>query len=87
MKEQLEQSTWQARAAESKYLLLYDEAQTLKQQLTTRVCCNGEMEQRLINANKNALGYMNALYSKTVKSQITVRELFLGRFASFAQRL
>lgn len=50
------------------YSLLYDDAQTLKQQLATGVSCNGKMEQSLIYANMNVLGYMDALYLKAAKS-------------------
>lgn len=69
VKKQLEQSALWGRVAEPKYLLLYDEADMLKQRLATGVYCNGEIEQRLIDARKKLLGYMDALFSMAVKSQ------------------
>lgn len=87
LEKQLEHSTSQVRVAESKYLLLYEETQTLKQRLATCVFCDGEIEQRVINARKNVLRYMDALHSKVVMSQNTVRESFCGSFATPFQRL
>lgn len=67
LKKQLEQSAPQVRIAESKYSLLYDETQTLKQRLATDMFCDGEREQRLINASKHDLRYMDTLHAKPVK--------------------
>lgn len=38
-----------------KYLLLYDVTQALKQKIARGVSCEGEMEQRFINASKDVL--------------------------------
>lgn len=47
LEKQLEQSSLQKCIAESKYSLLFDEAQMLEQTLATGVYCNGVMKQRL----------------------------------------
>lgn len=73
--------------AKSKYSLLYDEAQKLGLQLATDVSSTAEMKQRLINARKDVLGYMDALHLKAVMSQNTIKESFCGNFASLVQRL
>lgn len=69
------------RVAESKYLLLDDEALTLKYRLATGVFCNVEMKECVNSAGKDVLDYMNTLHSKGVKSQNTVRKLFCGNLA------
>lgn len=49
LEKHLEHSASQLRVAESKYLLLYDDAQTLRLRLATSVSFIGEMEQHVIN--------------------------------------
>lgn len=66
---------------------LYDETQKLRQQFATGVSCDGVMEQRLIIASRDVLGYMNALHAKVVKSKNTVMESFQDNFASLVQQL
>lgn len=70
-----------------KYSHVYDEVQTLKQRLATNVLYNGEMEQRLINASKDELGYMDPLHLKAVMSQGTVMESLPGNFVLHVQSL
>lgn len=84
---QLKQRTLQVRFVESKYLLLYDEAQTLKHRLAMSVLCDVGMEQRWCNGSRDVLGYIDALHSKEVISTTSVRESFHGIFPSFAQCL
>lgn len=66
-------------------MLPYDEARMLKQRLATGVSCDGEMEQYLINASKDVLGYMVALHANEVMSQNNVRKSFRGSFTSLVQ--
>lgn len=73
--------------AEYKYLLLYAENHKLTERLAVSVSCDGGIEQSLINTSKNVSGYMDPLHTKAVKSQYTVRDSFLGSFASLVQRL
>lgn len=75
------------RVTESAYLLLYIDTFTVKQRLATNVSCNREPELRLINSSKDVLEYMDALYSKEVKSQNTVKEPFPDNLASLFQRV
>lgn len=72
---------------ESKYLLIYDEMETLKQQLAMSVSCNGETKWRLSNVIQDVLGYLIALHSKAVKSQNTARKPFCGSLALLGQRV
>lgn len=75
------------RVSEASSLLLYDESQTLKQQLATGASCDAEMEQSSVNASKNVLRYMDALHSMAAKSRNTIRESFCGSFASLVWQL
>lgn len=79
LENQLEQSASQVFVAESKYLLLYDEAQT------TGISCDGEMKQLLINTSRDVLRYMDGHHSKAVKSKNTFTESFRGSIASLVQ--
>lgn len=83
----LEQSASRVRGAGFNYLRSYNESQTLKRRLATRVSCNGKMEQQLIIASMDVLGNLYVLFSKTVRSQTTIRESFCGSFVSFYERL
>lgn len=87
LEKQPEQSAFQVHVVKLKYLLLYVEAQKLKQRLVTDVSCNAEMEQSSMNASKNVLGYMDALHLMVVKSEVAVRESFRGSYASLVLRL
>lgn len=78
LKKQLEHNASRVRVAESKYWLLYDKGQTLKQRLATGVASNGEIEQRMNNASIDVLRNMNVLHLKVVQSQNAVREWFRG---------
>lgn len=52
----LEQSALPGGVAESKYLLLYNEAQTLKSRLAMGVSSNEKMDQRTIKPSKDVFG-------------------------------
>lgn len=86
-RKQLKQSASLVRVAESKYSFLYDAAQILRQRLAMGVCCNGGIEERLINESKDALGYIEALHSNAVEFDNTVRGSFRGSFVAPAQWL
>lgn len=66
---------------EFKYLLLYDEVQTLEQVLATGASCDGKTEQRLINARKNVLGCIDLAHLKAVEFSYCVRKSYSGNFA------
>lgn len=86
LEKELEQRRSQVHFAESKYLLLLDEAQSLKQRMATGVSCDAEMEKRLVTTDKNVLGYMDVLHSKAAKFENTDSESFRGSFESLYQR-
>lgn len=83
LRKQLEQSLLQVRVSKPKYLLLCDETQTPKQISATDISFGGEMEQRSINSCKDVLEYMDVLLQKALKSQNTLRKLFVVDSHSF----
>lgn len=82
LEKQLEQIASKVGFAKSKYSLHDDEVQKKKQLLATAVFCNGETEQRVLNATKDVSGRVGAFYQEAVKSQNTFRESFQGSSAS-----
>lgn len=58
------------RAAESNYLLLYNQRRTLKRQLSRSISFVVEMERCIVNENKDGLGYMDVLHWKAMKVRI-----------------
>lgn len=71
------------RVADSKYSLLHEKTQTPIHRLATVVFYEGKMEQRLINGSRDALGYMDALHAKSLKSQ----NIFTNSFLVVSHRL
>lgn len=57
------------------------------QRLASDVSCDAELEQRLINAGKEVLGFMITIHLKAVKFQNSVSKSFRGSFAWLVHRL